>query len=170
MQAHLVGGPSHGEDISITEPPQRSITTVEAPVSILSVDFGRRDSEPISFFPNWKEHTYRLLHHDARLAVYRWDAPVVDATWEFHVVIPRGRGYEVREKLDNLHETNAGKATRMVGWEFDEGSLRVRGVSRVDGPPDGVAVAEVSAEVQKIIDARFRGYVVSTVSVEVNGD
>lgn len=160
MIAHFIGGPAHGRDEAISGHPHRIVKFPE----LNDVPYYGVESTPYDTIP-FIEHEYKLLYTDARLAVYQWLPPRVEATWEFSLRLPRALDIVLQERLHNL--TPKGTTLQMTSCDWDGREVHVRGAAIVDGPPDGTAAKQVGEDVQSLIDRKLRGYRVSGVAVQV---
>jgi hypothetical protein len=164
MLAHFIGGPAHGHETAIRQPPQRIVKFPELDDELPRIySLGEVG---ITSEPGFTVHEYRLLYTDPRWAVYKWLPPRVEASWEFHI---RNRGPLADSLYEKLHTlTQQGETPFMTSCECDGHEVHVRGVALVDGPPDAVAVKQVADDVQSLIDRKLSGYRVSAAVVEVS--
>lgn len=164
MIAHLVGGPKHGAEYTVSGHPERILRTVELRTRPMSVS-----ELPVAVLsdPDWTEHEYRLLHTDGRYAVYRWLAPKVEATFSFSFKPPRPDIADLY--YETQHLTKDGEAVKVKGANCDGETVEVHGVVLVDGPPDAKAAEDAAAAVRALIERELRGYALHSFAVSVDG-
>lgn len=159
MIAHFVGGPWHGEDRAIEKANNRIIGVQAEALSV-------RYDDPSPFGPSYAEFEYERVRTAgggpsfSRYVLYAYHEPKVDVSVAVEIA------YDIFSYNDerNLSRLFLGVGSVGDGISQDNthiGSkvLEVMFTVKVDGPPDGVAVATATTKVnaylqRKLVDVR----------------